>query len=280
MKSHPQVSPGSPERPLNVLSVVSDLYFAGGETRVLNIARAIDPKRVKITVLTIYAPDPEQDSLLASMRPEFSAAGLVLTDSRSTATDLARFIGLPVPEVKIIPNGVHLPAPRRSRAEVLADFGIPGDTRARVIGQVSRLVEYKGHRVLLDAAKQILSQGEDVYVLCVGYPSPDPAYADSLRRQAEHLGISDRVRIRGYPGTIADAWYVIDLHVHSSLLDSTPNAIIEGMSLRKPVVATPVGGIPGQVEDGQTGLRWPPRDAKALADAVLRLLRDDALVAL
>src|SRR5713101_6759959 len=231
-----KVSRANPEPALNVLSVVSDLYFAGGETRVLNIARAIDPNRVKLTVLTIYAPDPEQDSLLGSMRPEFSAAGisvlnlgirrtqgrrrprivqlantakvlgtaiiklrqviasqridvvdahldpslltavpaaalagvpssitlyseldllgakpgsrrrrsfqvalrrlalrlagLVLTDSRSTATDLARFIGRPGPEVKIIPNGVHLPAPRRSRAEVLADFGIPGDTRA------------------------------------------------------------------------------------------------------------------------------------------------------
>src|SRR5229473_6310072 len=385
MKSRPQVSRASSERPLNVLSVVSDLYFAGGETRVLNIARAIDPKRVKLSVLTIYAPDPEQDSLLGNMRPEFSAAGinvlnlgirrtqgrrrprivqlantakvlgtaiiklrqviasqridvvdahldpslltavpaaalagvpssitlyseldllgakpgsrrrrsfqvalrrlalrlagLVLTDSRSTATDLARFIGRPVSEVKIIPNGVHLPAPRRSRAEVLADFGIPGDTRARVIGQVSRLVEYKGHRVLLDAAKQILSHGEDVYVLCVGYPSPDPAYADSLRQQAERLGISDRVRVRGYPGCIADVWNVIDLHVHASLLDSTPNAIIEGMSLRKPLVSTRVGGIPDQVEDGQTGLLVPPRDAKALADSVLRLLRDDEFAA-
>src|ERR1700687_926042 len=76
MKSRPQVSPASPARALNVLSVVSDLYFAGGETRVLNIARAIDPKRVKLTVLTIYAPDPEQDSLLGSLRPEFSAAGI------------------------------------------------------------------------------------------------------------------------------------------------------------------------------------------------------------
>lgn len=383
---HSEMSRAMPERALNVLSVVPDLHFAGGETRLLNIARSIDRRRVKLTVLTIYAPQAKLDARFGSMRFEFSdagidvlnlgvrradgrrrprmvqlartakilgtaivklrqviaslgidvvdahldpslltavpaaalagvpssitlynelrilgiapgsgrqrsfqgslrrlalrLAGLVLTDSRSTATDLARFIGSPVPQMRIVPNGVHLPAPRRSRAEVLADFGIPGDTRARIIGQVSRLVEYKGHRILLEAAKQILDQGENVYVLCVGHPSgPDPTYAESLRQQAERLGISDRVRIRGYPGCIADVWNVIDLHVHASLLDSTPNAIIEGMSLRKPVVATSVGGIPDQVKDGQTGLLVPPRDAKALADAALRLLRDDVLAA-
>src|SRR5260370_1113575 len=168
MKSHPQVSPGSPERPLNVLSLVSALYFAA----VPAAALAGVPSSITLySELDLLGAKPgsrrRRSFQVALRRLALRLAGLVLTDSRSTATDLARFIGLPVPEVKIIPNGVHLPAPPRSRAEVLADFGIPLDTRARVIAQVSRLVEYKGHRVLLDAAKQILSQGEDGYVLWV-----------------------------------------------------------------------------------------------------------------
>src|SRR5258708_31378238 len=65
-----------PERALNVLSVIADLHFAGGENRLLNLARTIDPKRVKHTVLTIYAPDPERDSQFGSLMPEFSAAGI------------------------------------------------------------------------------------------------------------------------------------------------------------------------------------------------------------
>jgi glycosyltransferase involved in cell wall biosynthesis len=45
----------------------------------------------------------------------------------------------------------------------------------------------------------------------------------------------------------------------------------------KPVVATTVGGLPEMVEDGRTGFLVPPRDEKALADAVVRLLRDREL---
>jgi glycosyltransferase involved in cell wall biosynthesis len=43
----------------------------------------------------------------------------------------------------------------------------------------------------------------------------------------------------------------------------------------KPVVATTVGGLPEIVDDGRTGYLVPPRDERALAAALVRLLRDD-----
>ena len=45
----------------------------------------------------------------------------------------------------------------------------------------------------------------------------------------------------------------------------------------RPVVATPVGGTPEVVADGETGLLVPPRDPHALADALGRLLADPQL---
>ena len=45
----------------------------------------------------------------------------------------------------------------------------------------------------------------------------------------------------------------------------------------KPVVATTVGGLPEMVEEGRTGFLVPPRDERALAAAVVRLLRDSNL---
>ena len=48
---------------------------------------------------------------------------------------------------------------------------------------------------------------------------------------------------------------------------------MEAMSLGIPSVVTPVGGIPTMVDHEQTGLIVPPRDAAALAQALLRLLR-------
>jgi glycosyltransferase involved in cell wall biosynthesis len=49
------------------------------------------------------------------------------------------------------------------------------------------------------------------------------------------------------------------------------------MACGKPVVATNVGGIPEIVEDGKTGILVPPKDEKALADAVIKLFTSKAL---
>jgi glycosyltransferase involved in cell wall biosynthesis len=54
-------------------------------------------------------------------------------------------------------------------------------------------------------------------------------------------------------------------------------ALLEAMAHGRAVVATPVGGIPGLVEDGRTGLLVPPGDGGALRAAIERLLADPEL---
>src|SRR5207248_6652808 len=87
-------------------------------------------------------------------------------------------------------------------------------------------------------------------------------------------GVDGRVRICGYPGNSGDVWSVVDIHAHPTQLDSLPQAIMEAMSLGIPSVVTPVGGIPAMVDHDRTGLIVPARDPAALADALLRLLRE------
>jgi len=55
--------------------------------------------------------------------------------------------------------------------------------------------------------------------------------------------------------------------------------LVEAMAVGCPVVATRVGGIPDVVTDGTTGLLVSPRNDRALADAILTLLRDRRLSA-
>lgn len=69
----------------------------------------------------------------------------------------------------------------------------------------------------------------------------------------------------------------VDIHAHASLFDSLPISIAEGMSLGKPAVVTSAGGIPEIVQDGETGLVVLPGDADALANGLLRMLREPEL---
>jgi glycosyltransferase involved in cell wall biosynthesis len=99
-----------------------------------------------------------------------------------------------------------------------------------------------------------------------------------LHKLASELALGDRIQIVSYPGPIGDVWAAIDIHVHASLFDSQPIAVIEGMSLGKPAVVTCVGGIPEMVENGRTGLIVPPGDSTSIASAVLDMLKDPVLM--
>ena len=59
--------------------------------------------------------------------------------------------------------------------------------------------------------------------------------------------------------------------------DGIPNVLVEAMRLGLPVVSTRVSGIPELIIDGDTGLLVPPRDTRALTDALARLLDDPHL---
>lgn len=208
----------------------------------------------------------------------FSLASVIITDSTARGSDFKRAMWLVRP-VAIIPNGVTTPRSDKTRDEMRRVLGIPGDPTRRVIGQVSALVPFKGIMVLLEAAVHVLRERPGTFFLIVGYERTLDSYKRRLEERAAELGIAASVHIVSYPGPIGDAWKAIDIHVHASLLDSLPNAIMESMSLAMPAVVTSVGGTPDMVEHGQTGLVVPPNDAKHLADALLRLLNnpDEAL---
>src|ERR1700730_71850 len=203
----------------------------------------------------------------------------IITDSDACAAQIRRWMLRKNPNIPVIPNGVVPPASGRSVAELRAEFGLPADPAVKVVGQISTLLPTKGHMVMLEAARIVHDKIPNTAFLLVGYVREDPSYKDRLEARAAELGLADRVRIVSYPGPIGDVWKVVDVHAHPSMLDSLPNAIIEGMSLGKPAVVTSVCGIPTLVEDGVTGLIVAPNDAPALAHALVRVLSDPDLAA-
>jgi glycosyltransferase involved in cell wall biosynthesis len=237
------------------------------------LAGLITGARTIVTTYYVTNYTREPIRLRAARQFTLGMADAVVTDSEARSRDIREWSIRPRPRVLVIPNGVSPPSTSRTSMEMRRTLGLPTDPKIRIIGQVSSLIEYKGHKVLLAAARSVLEKDPDVAFLLVGYSRGGDSYKRSLEKEAADLGISDRVRILGYPGCIGDVWKAIDVHVHASLFDSLPNAIIESMSLAKPAVVTSVGGIPEMVEHERTGLVVPPGDPTALSQGLLRLLR-------
>ena len=188
------------------------------------------------------------------------------------AGDFAVSRGVAPERVAIIHIGVAPPQPRRASDAVRRELGIA--TGAPIIGCVARLAPQKNHATLLLAASIVARRSPDAHFLLVG----DGELRAELEARTADLGLGERVHFLGMRRDAADFLNACDVGVLASdRQEGCSNFLIEAALLGKPVVATTVGGIPEAVQQGETGLLVPPRDASAMADAMIALLGDRAL---
>jgi glycosyltransferase involved in cell wall biosynthesis len=145
------------------------------------------------------------------------------------------------------------------------------DDDALLIGRVARLQPEKGMEVFVDAAARLAPDWPRAQFLVIG----DGPLRRPLERQAEQLGVGDRVHFLGYRRDGRALIANLDVLAISSHSDGSPLAILEAMAAGVPVVASETGGIPDQVRDGVDGLLVSPGDPAALAGALESLLRDE-----
>ena len=112
--------------------------------------------------------------------------------------------------------------------------------------------------------------------LTVAGSGPEAARLHAL---AAELAIAPVVRFTGALGrdAMAELYRDADACVNASLVDNTPNALLEALASGVPVVSTSVGGVPYLVEHEKTALLVAPQDSAALAGALLRVLGDAPL---
>jgi glycosyltransferase involved in cell wall biosynthesis len=146
---------------------------------------------------------------------------------------------------------------------------------------VGRLVPFKGFDILIDACAELQKRGIDFACEIIG----DGALREELEERASRQNLGERIHFAGeqsqnyVQATLRDC----DVFVLASAPDDRgasdvfPTVIAEAMATGKPVVSTTVAGIPELVANGETGLLVPPRDARALADAMEQLARDENL---
>jgi len=193
----------------------------------------------------------------------------IITVSRWLSRLLEQHYDMEGKRLEVIPNGVDADVYAPRSTERLVDTSDP------IVLFTGRLVSAKGISVLIEAMEDVLKR-TDAHFVFVGGGSPIP-YIERMRKR----GIPpSSYTFLGYLRTreeMVAAYNMADVYVAPTLYENLPIRILEAMACERAVVASNVCAIPEAIEHGINGLLVPPRNSKALAHALMRLLEDDSL---
>lgn len=229
---------------------------------------------VRTLVHTDHARDfPDKLRYMIAEHVMSWSAYRVVGVSDDTTRNLSRYERIPRRKLVTIPNGIDgtpYDAPV-DRAAIRAGLGIAGN--GPIIGLGARLVEQKGIGYLLRAMQVLRARVPGITCVIAG----EGPLADSLRREAEELGVADVTRFLGVRLDMASLIRVFDAYVLPSVWEGLPMAVLEALAAGCPVVASDVGGVGSALENGVTGSLVPPRDPQALAAAIESVVTDEGL---
>jgi len=237
------------------------------------IAVAFTPSR---HVASVHSAHSIQHNITHWLRNRFGTDHFV-ADAEAVKNVLVAEDGIPAPKITVIPLGVEsdsLEFQSNARTKTRAEFGVSHETV--VVGNVARLVPFKGHTYLLQTVAEVVRTHRNVLFPIIG----DGELMDTLKQQVMQLGIEEHVRFLGFRDNLNELYPGFDIYCHSSLemaAEAFPLAILRALATGLPVVCSNVGGIGLMVDDGVSGFLTRPEDSHALAQALMRLIADSSL---
>jgi glycosyltransferase involved in cell wall biosynthesis len=199
-----------------------------------------------------------------------------ITDADAGREVLIREDRISPTRITTVPIGVERQSPEFNRAarRLIRQEWAVGDSTV-VVGNVARLVPFKGHRYLLEAIALVVRSSPNTLFVLVG----DGELQESLKHQTRDLQIEHFVRFLGFQDRLDAIYPGFDVYCHSSIelaAEMFPLAVLRALGVGLPVVCTDVGGIAAMVRPGRSGMLTPPEDPHALAEALRTLLGDPA----
>jgi glycosyltransferase involved in cell wall biosynthesis len=175
--------------------------------------------------------------------------------------------------------------------QVFRDFGLSAEIVPNIVDWKRFALPLEGFRPRFDSAHLIATRSlEPLYDISttlrafaiVREKRPDAHMTiagdgperEKLVALSHELGVAPYVKFTGSleNSRVAEIFLEADVFVNASLHDNMPNSILEALASGVPIVSTNVCGIPFLVEHQKTAILVPPRDAVAMAQAVLHLL--------
>lgn len=203
---------------------------------------------------------------------------LVLSQNAEDMETAIRYRIVDPSRIQRLGNGIDITRFSRDRldgahqAELRRSLHLEPDHR--VIGFVGRLVAEKGILELLEAAQIVQDRAPNARFLLIG-PAEDKGDAVSPEL-AKKLGVERTTRFLGMRDDMPELYGLMDVFVLPSHREGFPRSPMEASAMGVPSIVTDVRGCREVVTPGENGVRVPLRDARSLADAIIRLLENDA----
>ncbi|MFH1655379.1 MAG: lipopolysaccharide heptosyltransferase II [Candidatus Omnitrophota bacterium] len=194
---------------------------------------------------------------------------LVIVPSNVIGRHMIDDFSVPYQRIRLIPRSVDLkkfsfqPYSEKSKTEF-------------IIGIIGRITPLKGHAYFLKAVAKVIRSMPYLKVWVVGdAPENKQIYKEEVQTLARRLGLSHCVKFLGRRKDIPQIIAKLNLVVLSTVTEEAfGRVIVEAQAAGVPVVATRVGGVVDIIEDGKTGILVPPKDADAMASAIIKVLKD------
>ncbi|HVB47924.1 MAG TPA: glycosyltransferase family 4 protein, partial [Burkholderiales bacterium] len=197
----------------------------------------------------------------------------VVSTGEALREQLIRDNGFARDSITSVPTGIDLERFRpRDQEGTRRVLGLP--PRIPLLGILATLRNWKGHTYLFEALAQLKSRYPALRLLVIG----DGPYRPKLDARVAELGVADRVQFVGqreYPEFWLNALDVFALPSYGD--EGISQALMQAMACGLPVITTSIGGHAEVVRHDETGLLIPARDPAMLAQAIGRLLGNEAL---
>ena len=248
----------------------TDAFVALAAARLLKITYTVQAR----------AYDIHRHTSAVGLPLKLANAGFVVTNSSYNEAILRSLLPSGAGgKVRKIYNGIDLgrfvPRERASHPETGVKLLSVGD-----------LVEPKGLEYLMQACRSLKDRGYAIQCEIIGGKvAGEINYYIELMKLQKSLGLQDQVLFLGRQpfDRVLEKYQDADIFVLPAVTakhggrDITPNALIEAMAMKLAVVSTTSGAIPEIVENGVSGILLPPRDADALAQAIVGLIENESL---
>jgi glycosyltransferase involved in cell wall biosynthesis len=176
-------------------------------------------------------------------------------------------------KITSIPTGVDTDifTPDVSHNDIRLELGLAPSTP--LLGSVSVIRSWKGLDYLVRAMPAIIKAVPEVRLLITG----EGPYLVKLKRTIKDSGVEDNIHLLGHREDVVDIFKSIDIVIHPSYAnEGVPQALLQAMAMKKPVIASDLPALKEVVIDKETGIITPVKDPEGIARAVIGLINDSA----